>query len=559
VVFAVVLGFARAPAQADVPADDPPVDDACQGWEPEKTARSIVSFVSKPPGATVLVDDVEMCEATPCQKVLAHGEHTVTMKLERHEAVSKPLKLKGKKTLTFKLLPKFGVVSFSLDPAGVKIAIDGTETEITGGPLKLSLGEHTVSVVDPCHQASEKKFKVTRAKNQRVKMKVDPRWGGIDVRILDGEGNDLSAKVFVDAELAGRAPGVLRVPMCSRRVETYLNEHGANLELKEQQTTAVELRPTPRADYRSLTVGQAIIATATAVLQVPADPNDKPKILLEEKVGWCAVDNAAQGLWYYAPAKRGEWALKFLDLRSADSQPVAITSALPAELLPINISYGDGRTLGQILSPVSFQVGMRFDVSKNKIETLFGCEGDGGYACYEDGWQPPAKLDANLRAMLKKVGRSKAHRALSQILARRAAGHAQFSKPPKEQPSDYPTPVVPSSECQDDPDQCGDFESIPGTGHWSVVVGNSSGDFMHVMRQLYDPARRLFINSATMESSRVPFGMHVTLGAILISPSGDAYIDGGVVASFSKGIVFNKGVRHSCGWLGGGWTYSTEE
>ena len=244
-------GLRRSPEmpgapRASRPAPDPvapPSASAKDDWQPETTARGLVRFVSEPGEAVVMLDGEMLCQATPCQKVVEPGYHRVAMHKERYVARSSSVKLAAGGEVSWTLEPDFGTLAVTSEPPGLTVKLDSREVGQTPlSALEVAAGAHRLEVSGRCHYPEERRVTVKRGKRDSAAFAPKERPAGLDVRAVDGDGNDLVADVSVDGAKVGRTPGVFKVSVCARKVEVRHAKHGEwsqELTLKEKKTASV--------------------------------------------------------------------------------------------------------------------------------------------------------------------------------------------------------------------------------------------------------------------------------------------------------------------------------
>ena len=213
-------------------------------WKPEGEELAMVSFVSEPPGAMVLVDNKPVCQGAPCTKAISPGSHRVAMHMEQYLSRDESARLADGETLTWTLAEDFALLTVNTEPAGVAVTVDG-EVVRAGEPMRLRPGQHELLSKDRCHTAHSKTVGLTRGERRTELLRPVVKPAGLQVLASDGQGNDVAgAEVWVDGELAGSAFKVLKVSMCSQRVEVRHGQLGTvseALSLEERETATVEV------------------------------------------------------------------------------------------------------------------------------------------------------------------------------------------------------------------------------------------------------------------------------------------------------------------------------
>jgi TolA-binding protein len=204
----------------------------------------LVSFVSNPPGATVLMDGALKCQATPCSKRLPPGPHAVVFEKERFSAVRLNVNAKEGDEVKAQLEPQFGWVSVESEPAGLKVLVNGREagkTPLTG--LEVDPGGVEISLGDPCYVRGGERFNLSAGQRRTVRLEAKPRVAGLKVDAEDATGNALSGMVVVDGSTVGAVGKSLVIPVCAKQVSLSLDASWSRaLVLEEGKTTVLSYR-----------------------------------------------------------------------------------------------------------------------------------------------------------------------------------------------------------------------------------------------------------------------------------------------------------------------------
>jgi hypothetical protein len=100
----------------------------------------------------------------------------------------------------------------------------------------------------------------------------------------------------------------------------------------------------------------------------------------------------------------------------------------------------------------------------------------------------------------------------------------------------------------EDPEQCGEAEPIAGTKYLRVMTANFAGDVRHITYKLYDGETKQFVAGEWSE----------WLDEAIVAPDHTAFVVGGHVVSFARGIVAATPKHDGAiggGWIGGGDAY----
>ncbi|MEC7985972.1 MAG: PEGA domain-containing protein [Myxococcota bacterium] len=226
----------------------------------------IVSFVSKPEGAVVMVDGVLVCPATPCSKEVALGSRNINIQKERYFPWKKRMKIAKGKTYKAELKRKFGFLDLRAKVDGVSFVINKKPLGESPIPKKeIDAGKYTISVKDKCYKGSDYTFQLKAGKTQVIKdYPLKEKQSAIKVSVRDEKGNDVSAAVLVDRKNVGESPGTFKVPVCSKtlKVKYKGKEKEVSLSLKEKKVKkiSVELSTSSKksADKPSRTVDPVV-------------------------------------------------------------------------------------------------------------------------------------------------------------------------------------------------------------------------------------------------------------------------------------------------------------
>lgn len=191
----------------------------------------VVQFDSRPPGAVVQLDGRLLCQATPCGKSVAVGEHTVVMQLEDHHLASVTAALQRGSEVSLTLEPFFGLLRVETVPAGLEVAVDGKRRGRSPiGALRLDPGMHEVLIDDRCWLEDGQRIRIEEGAEQRLRLEARERTAGLRVEAVDGVGNALEAAILVDGQSLGLTPSSFEIPLCSREAEVTLSGHSPHHE-----------------------------------------------------------------------------------------------------------------------------------------------------------------------------------------------------------------------------------------------------------------------------------------------------------------------------------------
>ncbi len=211
-------------------------------WQTGAGALAIVEFESTPPGAAVVVDGRPLCQTTPCRKALAPGEHEVRFALVRHVTKTERVKLATGQRVKWSLEPNFGRLAVKTQPPGLALKLDGKAVGRSPYTAELTAGPYQIEVADDCYVTKGQRINLKRGDERSLVLEPKAKPAGIKV-LATAKGKDVEAKVFVDGEEVGIAPGTFKVSLCAKRVEVKSSTHGvwsSNLSLEEKKTTELK-------------------------------------------------------------------------------------------------------------------------------------------------------------------------------------------------------------------------------------------------------------------------------------------------------------------------------
>ena len=193
-------------------------------WMVDAGNTAIVKFESNPTGAVVLVDGQMLCTTTPCSKEIKAGNHTVVFQKERYFPYESMVNAKSGMTFSGDLKARFGHVSVSSSPSGVKVLIDGETFGATPINRKeVDAGIHTLSIDDPCYVGQDYRFQMKPGGKEDVTYPVTQRQSAVKVTVVDNE-DVLLGDVYVDGTKVGQSSSVIKVPLCSKELKVKVND-----------------------------------------------------------------------------------------------------------------------------------------------------------------------------------------------------------------------------------------------------------------------------------------------------------------------------------------------
>ncbi|MEC7984312.1 MAG: PEGA domain-containing protein, partial [Myxococcota bacterium] len=208
-------------------------------WSMDEGSKNVVvSFSSNPKGAIVLRDGEVICSSTPCSKSILTGKHRFSIQKERYSSWSKTVSVSKKVSFNAELVPKFGYLDVTAKVEGVQVFLDGKKIGTT--PIRkyeTNPGKQRITIQDRCYTGQEYRFEARAGKTERVDYPLKPRPACIDVSVVDQDGNDLSAEIYIDGKYKAESPNRLQIPVCSKKLlVTYKgSEQSKSLSLVEKQ------------------------------------------------------------------------------------------------------------------------------------------------------------------------------------------------------------------------------------------------------------------------------------------------------------------------------------
>ena len=251
-------------------------------WSASGTGFIVVNFESKPPGATVEVDGIPICE-TPCSQALPAGSIEVSFKLLRYLPSSSVVMAKeGMNPVRATLKPNFGWLTVTSDPPGLVVEIDGKDTGITPiEQIEINCGLHEIWVRDPYRHDEGERVVIERGESESVHLEPVPINGGLRVDMRDLDGNALQGNILIEGRLLGRAWAPLTVQAGPRDVE-FRGDQGRWRETvtvlaEELLVVEAELRGYLGADTNSIGMEMVRIPAGSFMMGSPSSESGRGK------------------------------------------------------------------------------------------------------------------------------------------------------------------------------------------------------------------------------------------------------------------------------------------
>jgi len=140
-------------------------------------------------------------------------------------------------------------------------------------------------------------------------------------------------------------------------------------------------------------------------------------------------------------------------------------------------------------------------------------------------------------------------------VAKRAQGRPLFLPQPEKLPR---IQAVPGAGCEDE-DLCGGARRLGKTKFLAVVTNHSCGDACHIVCQLYDGERKVFVDPgkpARRSTTVFPAEGVISIQDAFVPASGEGLIVNGVLYHLGRGQVAGAdGAGQGGGWLGPVWHF----
>jgi hypothetical protein len=160
---------------------------------------SIVDFNTRPEGARVHVDGVEICQ-TPCTKEIDQGEHKLSYEKEDYEFLNEVQKVvEGRQTISTNLQLRFGYLTIAGLPADAIIKVDNKEIS-SKDKIRLNPNEHVITVTSKNFQPWYKQFQIKKGAFLEFKYDAEPLLGHVKISATDHKGNPIEAVIYINGE-----------------------------------------------------------------------------------------------------------------------------------------------------------------------------------------------------------------------------------------------------------------------------------------------------------------------------------------------------------------------
>lgn len=180
-----------------------------------------VSLSTSPAGAKVHVSDAKhpaRCPATPCTIAVEPGRQTLIFAAPGFRPVSKTVRFSKGQAVTFPpvaLPPIVGQVSFTTEPSGAKVLIDGQgRPGLTPFTQALRVGQHQAVITLDGHTPVSRQFVVTQQHSADAPLTVSATLQrGVALGQLAVEVDQPGAAILIDGKPIGTSPMSAPVPV----------------------------------------------------------------------------------------------------------------------------------------------------------------------------------------------------------------------------------------------------------------------------------------------------------------------------------------------------------
>ncbi len=182
----------------------------------------LVYFESDPESAQLLVNGRLLCDGMEggCTRLLPFGRHQVRMELNGYVAREEMLDLRDGQEIRWTLTPNFGWLTVETKPPGFPVTLDGEELGLS--PVierRVEAGARRIEVKAPCFRPAVKNVQIRRGKRVTRRLGLKRLKRVLKIRVLDENGRSVKARILVDGEPVGRAPGRLAVDGCASHLD----------------------------------------------------------------------------------------------------------------------------------------------------------------------------------------------------------------------------------------------------------------------------------------------------------------------------------------------------
>jgi formylglycine-generating enzyme len=188
------------------------------------------------PKASVYVDDVLICEQTPCVREVEQGAREIRWEADGVSTITETIAVSTSESL-HRTLSSTLVDVFVLDfPKGVHLSLDGQPWKRTPIQAQVPVGLHRLTIDDPCYVEDNVEF--DHSSGGRFYWNIEPslRMTTLDLDARSFEGQRVVAQVYADDVLVGDTRSTVRLSLCTEivRVESSVGTWTGMMQLQPQ-------------------------------------------------------------------------------------------------------------------------------------------------------------------------------------------------------------------------------------------------------------------------------------------------------------------------------------
>ena len=146
----------------------------------------------------VYVDDVLMCEQTPCVREVGQGSRSIRWEADGVSTITETISVSTSESI-HRTLSSTLVDVFVLDfPKGVQLSLDGKPWKRTPVQAQVPVGSHRLAINDPCYSEEEVEF--DSPSGDRFYWNIEPslKMTELDLDARSFEGKSVVAQIYAD-------------------------------------------------------------------------------------------------------------------------------------------------------------------------------------------------------------------------------------------------------------------------------------------------------------------------------------------------------------------------